>query len=103
MRATINRKTYNTETATDIGDDSAECPTSDFRHWSETLYVTKKGAYFLHGEGGPMSKYSRTLGNESRGDDQIIPLTKEEAIEWCEQHHCQETLEGHFGDDIEDA
>ena len=61
MRKYINGHRYDTETAKLLGSDSYSNP-SDFDHWSEELYRTNAGLYFLHGEGGPASKYAKTIG-----------------------------------------
>lgn len=58
MKKIINKKTYDTETAKPV------CVYSyvfagDFRKVTETLYRKKTGEYFLHGIGGPASKYPK--------------------------------------------
>ena len=46
MRRIVDGKRYDTETAQKIGHESrGNC--GDFRAWSETLYKTKKGAFFI--------------------------------------------------------
>lgn len=96
MKKVINGRLYNTDTATEIGYDS-KYAISDFNHWEETLYKKKTGEYFLLGEGGPMSKYSRTVGmNEWSGGSKIIPLTDEEARQWAEDHMEADDYEMHF-------
>lgn len=95
MKATINGLTYNTATASLIA--SAYSPgynSSDFNHWSEDLYRTQKGAFFLAGSGGPMSKYAEPAGQHSTsGGSRITPLTETEALAWCEQHELEEAIE----------
>lgn len=97
MKQVINGKTYNTETATEIAEDSYGF-SSDFNFWQETLYVTKKGAYFVAGEGGALSSWSRSCGqNESCGGSGIRPLDKSEAMKWCERHDVDaDTIEERF-------
>ena len=96
MKATINHLTYNTETAELLASESYGY-SSDFNHWCETLYKTKKGNYFLHGEGGAMSKYAKSCGSNSVcGGDAIVPLTETDALAWCEEHECQDTIDAHF-------
>jgi hypothetical protein len=103
MKATINQLIYNTETADKVASDSYGY-SSDFNHWSETLYKTKKGNYFLHGEGGAMSRYSESCGNNSRcGGSEIIPMSEVEALEWCELHECQAAIDKHFSHMVQDA
>lgn len=99
----IDGKRYNTDTATEILHYWNGLSTSDFRNVSETLYITKNGNYFLCGEGGPMSKYAVSNGNTTSGSSDIIPLTKEQAFEWCESFGNAKDTEEYFSDMIEDA
>jgi hypothetical protein len=70
----------------------------DFSHISERLYRTAKGAYFLAGTGGPMTKYARRIGdNCTTGGSDILPLTECQAKEWAEQHMSAEAYEATFG------
>ncbi len=103
MRQTIEGKTYNTETATSIAEDSSGGSSSDFQWWHEELYATNKGAYFLYGRGGAMSRYSEACGNSRGGGSRIIPMTKTEALVWCEEHAAEEAIEEHFSDMVEEA
>lgn len=86
MKQVINGLTYNTETAEKIHNEWNGLSRSDFRHCDETLYYTKKGRFFLAGNGGPMSKYAQPAGNMTSGGSGIIPLSEAEALEWCETH-----------------
>lgn len=66
MKAIINGKTYNTETATELC--SLPCSAQgrgDFNWHSTGLYRTKKGGFFIAGEGGPASMWSRSAGQNS--------------------------------------
>lgn len=99
MRKIINGRTYNTETSRVIGIYQNGYSRSDFNYYEETLYCNTKGAYFLHGVGGAMSKYSRNVGgNTFAGGEEIIPLTLEEAQEWAEKHLEVEEYEAEFGE-----
>ena len=101
MKQIINGLTYNTETATLIGEWGNNLGYSDFRNISEGLYVTKKGRFFLAGEGGAMTRYSEPCGNLRSGGAGIIALDKQEALEWCEQHLDADKFSEYF--DIEEA
>ena len=106
MKKIINRKMYNTETATMLGQYWNGIGSSDFRTLTETLYKTKKGEYFLHGSGGPLSKYSEPCGSNGMcGSEDIIVLTKDQAIDWAEENEVVELFEenGEFADVIEEA
>ena len=86
MKKVINGSLYDTETAKLLGEDSYSNP-GDFQHWVETLYRTKSGKYFLHGEGGAMTKYAVSVGqNEWSGGEKIIPLDLDSAQKWAEEH-----------------
>ena len=102
MKATIDRKRYDTETAREIARYSNGLGNGDFRNVSESLYVTKNGNYFLSGSGGAMTKYSEGNGNSTWGSSAIIPMTREEAYEWCERHG-QDVIDAEFPDMIQEA
>ena len=102
MKKVIGGKRYDTETAKEMGYDYYGTP-RDFNHWTETLYRKRTGEYFLHGEGGPNSKYSQSIGqNEWSGGEQIIPLSVESAQKWAEEHLSGEEYEQIFGEIEED-
>jgi len=105
MKAIITGIRYDTEKATEIGGYSNGLSYSDFSHWEATLYTTpRSGRYFLSGSGGPMSRYSETIGqNEWSGGSRIDPLTKEQAFEWAQECLDPDTVERHFSDMVEDA
>ena len=106
MKAIINGVRYDTEKATLIGETEGGSPyVTDFSHWSAGLYVTPRAKrYFLAGEGGPMTTFRRTVGqNEWTGGSKIIPMSREEALEWAEAHLPTATVEAHFARMIEDA
>jgi hypothetical protein len=87
MKRIINGRQYNTETAERLGEYEPTPYRSDFHYFCETLYRKKTGEFFLHGEGGPASKYSRSCGqNELCGSESIIPMTYKEAQEWTEEY-----------------
>lgn len=86
MKKIINGKLYDTDTAKELGSDSYSNP-RDFHYWGETLYQKRTGEFFLYGEGGPMSRYSRSTGDNTwTGGEQIIPLSIGKARQWAEEH-----------------
>lgn len=103
MKTIIDRKVYNTDTAEKLCHWDNGLGNGDFRNCSEDLYKTQKGAYFLCGEGGAMSKYSRKFGNMSGAGSGIIVLSDSEAMEWLEAHRQIELIERHFASEIEEA
>lgn len=87
MKKAINNKIYDTNTAINVGEWWNKLPYNDLNFCSETLYRKKTGEFFLHGEGGPMSKYVVQIGNnEWGGGEKIIPLSYEAAQKWAEEH-----------------
>ncbi len=97
MKKIINGKRYDTKTAKLLGV-AAYGIYTDFAHWCEELYVKRTGEYFLFGQGGPMSKYSKAVGqNEWTGGQKIVPLTLREAQRWAEKYLSADEYEAIFG------
>ena len=98
MKAIIQGKLYDTDTADELGDYSYS-NRGDFRFWAETLYRTKAGAYFIAGEGGPMSMYARPCGqNETAGGEVIRVVTEADAREWMERNCDADAYIAAFGE-----
>lgn len=96
MRKIINGKVYDTETATKLADDRFG-NASDFGRWEEALHRTAKGALFIAGEGGPMTKYAVSRAqNERSSGSAITPMSEEEAVAWCEEHGKTSVILTHF-------
>ena len=104
MKRTVNGKRYDTEAATLVATDSYS-QYGDLDHWCEELYRTKKGAWFLYGEGNARSQYARRTGqNEVSGGSTIIPFSDHDALAWLEAHTEDSGIyESYFTDVIEDA
>lgn len=99
MKKIIDGKLYNTETAKQLGSDSNPCGPRDFHYWHEELYQKRTGEFFLYGEGGPASKYSRSCGqNQWSGGEKIIPLSYQSAQKWAEDHLDADDYAAIFGD-----
>jgi hypothetical protein len=88
MKTIIEGKTYNTETATKLGDVSrgSGCGPGDFNYDNTDLYITKKGTFFIAGEGGALSQWSRSCGNGSCGGSGIRLVDKTDARDLFERH-----------------
>ena len=84
MKRIINGKIYNTEAATRVGNFASAYGPGDFRYEDTDLYKTKKGAWFISGEGGPLSRWSQPCGNGQRGGSGIEVMTTAEALAWAE-------------------
>ena len=96
MKKIINGKVYDTETARELGRDGGEYGT--YQEWHETLYQKRTGEYFLHGEGGPATKYAVSAGlNQWSGGSKIVPLDVAAAKAWVEEHMDADDYERLFG------
>jgi hypothetical protein len=106
MKTIINGTRYDTDKATKIGYayGGSEFVT-DFSYWTATLYVTPRSKrYFLAGQGGPMTRFRRTVApSQWTGGEALIPLDEAEALEWAEKYLPSDEVEEFFGHLIEDA
>lgn len=103
MKKIINGKVYDTETAKRLGWYENTYNVRDFHYCCETLYRKKTGEYFLHGEGGPMSRYAEASGmNSWSSGERIMPMTYAEATRWAEENLDGDEYEEIFGAVIED-
>lgn len=103
MKKIIDGKLYNTETAKKVANWSDGMSFRDFSHVEETLYQKRTGEFFLFGEGGPMTKYAVSAGQNSwSGGSKIVPLTWESAREWAEDHLGADEYQEIFGEIAED-
>lgn len=102
MKKIIDRKIYNTETAELISSRNNGYY-NNFKYEEENLYRTKKGVFFLHAEGGPMSKYAKPYGNGWTEGRTIIPLDDDETYRWLERNNEIEIIEEYFIDKFEEA
>lgn len=79
MKKTIDGSQYNTETAKMLGKYENMKNRQSPGFYSETLFLTRSGKYFLHGTGGSQSFY-RAVGEE------IQPMLPQDAAAWAEKH-----------------
>ena len=104
MKKIINGKLYDTDTAKEIGSRFRGESVRDFHYSFEQLYKKRTGEYFLYGEGGPMSKYAETVGqNQWTGGKKIIPLDYKAATEWAEKNMDADDYQAEFGEVGEDG
>ena len=89
LKKTLDGKSYDTETARAVG---TRKYTGNVGGVTETLYFTKSGRYFLYIEGNPLGVYRRRGGNE-----EIAPLSLEEAKEWLESYLTVDEYNRWFG------
>lgn len=103
MKRYINGKVYDTETAHEIGSYANAGNWRDFSHYEETLYRKRTGEFFLHGEGGPMTAYRISTGqNTWSGGAKIVPMTVKEAEAWAEEHLTTDEYDAAFGEIVDD-
>ena len=103
MKKIIKNKVYDTDTAIRLATYSSPGGPRDFSHYEESLYRKKTGEYFLHGIGGPMTRYAVPVDTNSwSGGERIMPLTYNEASEWAQEHLDGDDYEAIFGAVIED-
>ena len=103
MKKIINGRVYDTDKAKELGTYANAGSWRDFSHLEETLYRKKTGEYFLHGEGGPATKYAKAVDQNSwSGGERIMPMTYDEAREWAEEHLEADEYEAIFGEIVED-
>jgi hypothetical protein len=103
MKAIIENKVYDTETAERIGFWENMRDNGNFRYKAEQLFRTKKGSFFLHAEGGSMTELARHEGNTTYGGEEIHPLTPAQALEWCSQTGNHKTALKYFSNSLEEA
>lgn len=95
MKSAIDGERFDTNTAAIVAAWSNGRATSDSRWCSETLYRKKRnGTFFLHGEGGALSRYSRRRAGTPVGVEVIFPCSSDEAKWWCEETEQRELLRG---------
>ena len=98
MKKIINNRVYDTDTAQELGSWSNDGSWRDFSHTEETLYRKRTGEFFLHGEGGPATKYAEFVDYNTRtGGERIMPMTLDEAKQWAEAEMDGEDYEHEFG------
>lgn len=96
MKKIIKNRRYDTGTAKAVArwDNGLY---GDFAECAETLYRKANGEYFLHGEGGPRSKYAKTENRLVVWGERIMPLAYDEAREWAEERLDGDKYEEIFG------
>ena len=85
MKQIIEGKTYDTDTAKRIWSLNYS-EKGDAFYWQETLYKKRTGEYFIHGEGGPISRYAKIVSEDERAaGEKIVPITEEYAQKWMKR------------------
>lgn len=86
MKKVISGVLCDTDTAKVLGEYEHEHKSS--YHWyTERLYRTKSGKYFLHGEGHAASPYAKKVAQSEWAPGEAIKLMPPEAArQWAEDH-----------------
>jgi hypothetical protein len=103
MKKIIGKKVYNTETATEVASWDNGSFGRDLDSCAEALFLTKKGAWFLFGEGGPRSRYFESVGDRYTGGSDLVPLSEEGAYAWLEDKQEYKAIVEYFPNIIKDA
>ena len=61
-----------------------------FRVWEEALFRTYHGNWFVYAP-------------QHHEGVNIIPLTRQEALAWCEKHRAQDIIDKYFADLVSEA
>ena len=103
MRKVIDGHRYDTDTARLVGSWESGEDTGDLHYVSETLYRTKAGLYFVHGEGGARTQYAEQVEqNAWQGGEKIVALSLEAARKWAEEKLDADDYESEWGTPDED-
>jgi hypothetical protein len=107
MKDVIDGRLYDTEAETTehIATHQPVADRGNFNFLREELHKTASGEYFIAGEGGPKTKYSKRVGTgEYSGSSEIRPLSDDEAFQWMQSHDiATEIILDEFGDRVEEA
>ncbi|HCA29954.1 MAG TPA: hypothetical protein DEP23_10485 [Ruminococcaceae bacterium] len=98
MKKIIDGALYNTDTAKLLGKWDNGYQRNDFSFCTESLYRTKSGKYFIHGEGHGNSRYGVWHGNSGGWGKEIRPYTPTEAREWAEKNLTADEYSEIFGE-----
>lgn len=113
MKAIINGKRYDSDTATLIGSAGQKTVRhsdgGDFQGDAE-IYTTKSGNYFVRGSGVAGSWASlyedecEAISEQApRNVEHIYVMNREQAFAWAQKYLSTRAVEAHFADLIEDA
>ncbi len=97
----IGGSRYSTLTATEICTYRSPAYRDDFQYEVTSLYVTQKGRFFLAGEGGALSRWSRAVAGGTAEGEGLVPVSETEAREFAEAHADADTVAEFFA--VEDA
>ncbi len=85
MRKVINGKTYRTHTAQLIVTLPSHFPKTDNKWHDTRLYRNQRGAYFLAGEGGALSRWAKATPRGAIPGEGIKVISKDEARAYAKE------------------
>ena len=103
MKMILNGLRYDTETATLVAEDCNGYDRGNYNYWTEQLYHTPNGRWFVYKAGGANTRYAVSLCDGSGFGESIEVLCKGAVKEWLQKHEKAEAYEKYFGDEIQDA
>ncbi|WP_320178896.1 hypothetical protein [Roseovarius pacificus] len=103
MKIIFNKKIYDTDQAKEITSVRHATP-NNLAWFLEDFYRSRNGAWFIVGDGGPLSHYAVEFedGNKE-GRRRLKPMSPDETIAWLEKHGKYSVIEDHFSDWLEIA
>jgi hypothetical protein len=108
MIQVIDGKRYDTDKAQHIFTHWNGYNRTDFKFRSKRLFLTAKGSWFIHHQGGALTDMAVNNGSQGRGGSESIePVTPDDAFGFLEAHSDEkeaiEAIEKHFADRVEEA
>lgn len=91
MKKIINGKSYSTKTATKICHWGGKAYSADFHYCDLDLFLTKKGQFFVVGEGGAHSRFAEKSGDAYVGGRGLQLVSYTEALEYAESRYSDAT------------
>jgi hypothetical protein len=89
MKKEIDGQSYDTEASELMGETgSVGISRDEFGWWSERLYCTKEGEWFILTESGPMTRFARGDAVDHRYRENWRVVSKDEAVVWLKEHGC---------------
>jgi len=95
---TIDERKYDPQSSKQLAQWNPAGMSGGFRHEIETLFKTHDNDFFILHEGGLFSRFHRFPEVENwYGGTFVQPVSREEAVAWCEETGNYEVIEMHLG------
>jgi hypothetical protein len=102
MKRIIDGRIYDTATAEEICELRNTANRGDFRWEATSLYRSPKGAFFLAGQGGAMSRWAQAAqGGGHGGGEGMVLVPEDEARALVEEHASVAVYVATFGKPVE--